>query len=117
MTEAQLHRQVADFLRVALGGCAFAFHIPNGGKRPRGEAGKLKGMLTIPGVPDLCITDGGRALFLELKSAKGSVSPAQKACHAALGRAGCPVAVCKTLDEVIATLTQWGVPLKLSQAA
>lgn len=116
MTEAQLHRAVSDFLSVALGGCAWFTTIPlGGGGRIRGAV--LRGRGVKPGTPDLLIVDGGRCCWLELKARRGRVSPEQVECHAALRRAGSAVAVCKSLDEVIATLNLWAVPLKLSKAA
>jgi len=116
MTEAQIHRQIADFFRVALGGSAFAFHPPMGGKRPKGEAGKLKGMLAVAGLPDFGVIDSGKIMWIEVKAPKGRVSPAQALCHQALRRAGAPVYVIRSLDEAIAALRQAGVPLRVAEA-
>src|SRR4051812_46260311 len=92
--EQMFHRQVADFLRVGLGGSAWFTCFPAGG------GGKLRGAILAslglkPGLPDLLVVDGGRALWIELKTAKGSVSPVQKQCHSELLRARSSVAVCR----------------------
>lgn len=60
----------------------FLFHAANGGKRPYGEAGKMKALGVRQGVPDLLLpmaspTKIWKGLALELKSKTGVVSPAQ----------------------------------------
>lgn len=116
MTEAQLHRQCADFLRVALGGSAWFTTIPlGGGGKIRGAI--LSGRGVQAGCPDILVIDGGRALWIELKSKRGRLSPDQVCCHALLRRAGAVVTVCRSLDEVIAFLTEAGVPLRIVREA
>ncbi|ABD72151.1 hypothetical protein Rfer_4465 (plasmid) [Rhodoferax ferrireducens T118] len=78
------------------------FHCPSGGKRPRGEAGKLKGMGTKPGVPDFLLPRRHRqwaGLAIELKSDTGRLSLDQKAWLDAFEQEGYLTAVCRTLDE------------------
>jgi len=56
-------------------------HAPNGGRRTRREASKLKLMGVLPGVPDtfLPLKSGEFCgLYIELKKAGGSPSPDQK---------------------------------------
>lgn len=111
--EQMLQRQIADFLRVGLGGSAWFTCFPaGGGGRLRGAI--LAGMGLKPGVPDLLIIDAGRALWIELKTPKGSVSPVQKECHSHLALARSTVAVCRSLEDVIAFLHREGVPLKVA---
>lgn len=110
--EYTFHCQVVQLLRLCLGGHALFFHIPNGGKRFLREAARLKAMGVMPGCPDIALLDGGQIFFIELKSAKGSVTEAQRECHKALGRAGSPVAVVRTPEELLATLKGWGIALK-----
>jgi hypothetical protein len=86
------------------------FHVPNGGKRPRGEAGKLKAMGTKTGVPDFllnrpCGRWGG--LALELKSAVGRLSADQKQWLDAFNEDGYLTGVGRTLDEFIALVMQY----------
>lgn len=65
----------------------------------------LKGTGLKSGVPDILIVHEGRLHGLELKSAKGVLSDAQKRTHEALRAAGCLVAVIRSLDELRALLT------------
>ncbi len=49
----------------------YLHHNPNGGKRPKGEAGKLKGMGTKPGIPDYTLfyrVNDAPGLHLEFKA-------------------------------------------------
>lgn len=61
----------------------YLFHPANGGKRPRGEAGKLKAMGVKTGVPDLMLpfpSPNGewRGLAMELKSPNGKMTEDQE---------------------------------------
>jgi hypothetical protein len=113
-SEASLHRQVTDYLSLCLGGSAWFTTFPaGGGGYMRGKILKSRGLKA--GVPDVLIIDGGRSLWVELKTRHGRLSPDQKATHAVLHRAGAIVSVCRTLEEVNAALTSWGVPLKPHQ--
>lgn len=58
------------------------FNIANGGKRDKKEAARLKLEGVRPGVPDLCLAiPNGKysALYIELKTDKGSLSDKQEA--------------------------------------
>jgi hypothetical protein len=60
------------------------------------------------GAADLCVMlPGGRVAWLELKTAVGRQSIAQKGFEAKCRRLDHPYAVARTLDEAIAALTQW----------
>ena len=50
--------------------------------------------------------------FLELKAAKGKLSPAQIECHAFLKELGFDVLVCKTIKDAVLFLVARGMPLK-----
>ena len=98
--EDRLQIAVARFLDVSLPEGAVWFAVPNGGSRNPIEAAKMKRMGTRPGIPDLCIIWRGRAIFIELKTAKGRVSPEQNHRMEMLTIAGAVVTVCRSLDEV-----------------
>ena len=115
--EEALHRQVAAFLRLVLADGAWFTHCPNGGARTPAEAGILKAMGVRAGTPDLLIVHAGRAIWIELKAARGAVSTRQAETMAAIRAAGCPVYVCRSLDDVIAALHEAGVPTRARAAA
>lgn len=101
--EQILQRQIAGYLGWALAEPAWFTSFPaGGGGEMRGMI--LKGTGLKSGVPDILIVHEGRLHGLELKSAKGVLSDAQKATHEALRRAGCLVAVIHSLDELRALL-------------
>ena len=90
---------------------ALLHHIPNGGKRGKAEAAKLKRMGVKPGVPDLHlpVAHGGFiGLWIEMKRADGGrVSSEQRAWLAALHAAGHCVAVCEGHEQAIAVLRDY----------
>lgn len=88
-------------------------HVPNGGKRPKGEAGKLKALGVKPGFPDLSIPlSSGRwkGLAVELKSPTGKLSPAQADWLEKLQDDGWLVGVCRTVDEAIEMMLAYAKP-------
>ena len=89
-------------------------HIPNGGKRPRKTAGLLKKMGQKAGMPDNLILWRGRPYWVELKARKGVLKDSQKDMIPRLEAAGSPVAVARTLSDIVACLTGWGIPLKMT---
>lgn len=112
ISEAALHKQVFDYLSWALPENAFAFHCPNGGSRDVREARNLKKLGVRAGFPDIGVLCNSAAVFFELKSEKGSLSAAQKQCIPLIERAGCPVYVCRSLNEVIVGLKEQDIPLR-----
>ena len=114
--EQALQRQVAQFLTLALDGNSWFSSMPlGGGGRLRGAI--LHGLGVKRGLPDVLVVNDGRAIWLELKAAKGRLSPGQQECHAALASARCTVAVVRSLDDVIEALQRAGVPLHAEIAA
>lgn len=83
------------------------FHIPNGGQRNSGEAGRLKAMGTVPGMPDLCLpvrTQKFGALYIELKKPGGKLSKAQEERIPRLREAGNDVQVCDSIEKAWANI-------------
>lgn len=90
-------------------------HIPNGGKRGKVEAARLKAAGVKAGMPDICLPvprNGYGALYIELKKPesksmgirKGTVSQKQREVISALQRSGNAVAVCYGAEEAIKTI-------------
>lgn len=72
------------------------FAIPNGGKRDKVTAKRLKDEGVRPGIPDLMLArpcGGKNGLFLEMKTVSGRPSEAQEAAHLALRTNGYAVAM------------------------
>ncbi len=117
MTEAQLHRAVADFLRISLMLPTIWTSLDAGaGKMSRFAAGDRKARGVQKGWPDILILNPGDhytfVLGLELKSAKGRQSPEQRAMAVSFRAVGGHYAVCLSIDEVVAELRAIGIPLR-----
>lgn len=123
LTEAQLHRAVASFLRVALKSPTTWTTIPaGGGGRIRGA--QLKAMGLQPGWPDLIVLHpaghshrGATVVGLELKTDKGRPSKAQQAMDSQFFCAGAYYYVARSVDEVEGFLRGVGIPLHARIAA
>ena len=120
--ELKLHFAVAAYLRHALPPEVVAWHTPNGELRDPRTAAKLKGMLVVPGVPDFTLVlPNGQTAFIELKAGDGQLSPEQIEFRQRVVALRCGYAVCRSLDEVEATLARWlskfGLTLKGRLAA
>lgn len=114
-SEEQIHRTCADWV--------FAheerypvlqrlMHVPNGGARSKGEAGKLKAMGVRPGVSDwICpFPSPNRAykgLAIELKSRTGTVSKDQRAFLDDAHAAGWLTGVARSFEDFLELMTHW----------
>lgn len=90
-------------------------HIPNGGKRSKGEGGKLKAMGVRKGLMDFLLPRkhrGWQGLAIELKSADGRLTTEQRDWLDALASDGYLTAECRTVEEFQATVQRFlnGVP-------
>lgn len=86
------------------------FHIPNGGSRNKAEAAHLKRQGVKAGAPDLMLPvarGGFHGLFIEMKAAKGRLSPFQAEWIAALRGEGYRAAVCYGFGEARDTLVRY----------
>lgn len=75
---------------------------------------KLKKMGLRAGAPDNLIVYGGSSYFFELKSRYGSLKDSQKEVIPKIEKAGCPVAIARTLEDIEWYLTSWGIPLNVT---
>jgi hypothetical protein len=110
--EADLQRAVVTALRFALPKGAIIHHCANevteAGPRGAKRQAILTGMGIHPGFADLMILCEGRVLFLELKSVKGRLSPAQKAFRDAMTAQGFGWALARSLDDALGALADHG---------
>lgn len=93
------------------------YAIPNGGKRGKAAAGKMKAEGQRAGMPDLCLPVallGYHALYIEVKTPKGRASPIQKEVIERLRNQGNAVAVVRSLEAFIILVDTYldGVELK-----
>ena len=116
--EADLQRAVVTALRFALPKGAIIHHCANevteAGPRGAKRQAILTGMGIHPGFSDLMILCEGRVLFLELKSVKGRLSPAQKAFRDAMKAQGFGWALVRSLDDALGALADHGHTTRLA---
>jgi len=113
-SEAQAHRSILAFLRLALPG-AIIHHSANevalSGKDVARAIGKAKSLGMLPGFPDIIILPFAHIgpLFFEVKGPKGRLSPSQADVLGRLDGLGYRCAVVRSIDDVQARLSEWGV--------
>lgn len=123
--EDGLQKFTVELLRFNAAPGVIFFHCPNGASTSPRTGARMKQMGLLPGVADMVIVrPGGLVYFLELKAAKGSLSPAQRAFRDACEANGVPYAVAASPEKVEAVLRGWGLlrdvarmPARLSRAA
>ena len=106
----------AEFAKHKYPQLKFLFAIPNGGSRHIAEAVNLKKSGTKSGVPDMCLpVKRGEygALYIEMKSDKGKVSPFQSDWLKYLNENGYKAVVCRSSGEAIDTITKYLKGLEL----
>ena len=83
---------------------------------PRGAKRQaiLVGMGVHPCFADLVILCDGRVLFLELKSLKGRLSPAQEAFRDAMKAQGFGWALVQSLDDALGALADHGLTTRVA---
>jgi hypothetical protein len=114
--EADLDLAVRRYLPLALPGCVVN-HSPGEGLRSKQARIALSRSGYCAGWPDLEVFWRSRVFLIELKSARGVLSDAQRETHRRLEYQGFPVLMCRTPEGVECALRELGVPLKASVAA
>jgi len=116
--EADLQRAVVVALRFALPKGAIIHHCVNevteAGPRGAKRQAILVGMGVHSGFTDLVILCDGRMLFLELKSLKGKLSPAQEAFRDAVLAQGFGWALVRSLDDALGALADHGFTSRIA---
>jgi hypothetical protein len=87
------------------------YHVPNGGKRGKAEAGRFKAEGVKSGVPDICLPvprGGYHGLYVELKRRKsGKMSPAQDRWIIELVKQGYHTAICNGWEEAAQVILEY----------
>lgn len=86
------------------------YHVPNGGKRDKATAAKLKGQGVKPGVPDLALPVakcGYHGLFIELKVGRNKTTALQDRWLENLREQGYYTKVCYGWEEARDTLVEY----------
>lgn len=106
-SEEELQRAIMGMIAAEAQPGVVVFHVPNGGKRGKADAGRLKGMGTLAGIPDLIAIVDGRAHGLEIKTEVGRMSRAQKDIAGRLRRAGAEYEIARSIAGARLVLRRW----------
>lgn len=106
--EDDLQKNVIDFIRLQYPSI-LAFHVPNGGKRNKWEAVRLKRQGVLAGVSDILLYWNGGFGAIELKVNQLIPSKTQEQFGKKLQSFGGRFALCNGIDSVQKTLKEWGV--------
>jgi len=116
--EADLQRAVVVALRFALPKGAIIHHCVNEVTEPGTRGAKrqaiLVGMGVHAGFADLIVLCQGRVLFLELKSLKGRLTPAQEEFRDAVLAQGFGWALVRSLDDALGALADHGFTSRIA---
>jgi hypothetical protein len=115
--EAQIQKAVCEHFELFKAPNAELIPIPNGGKRSRVEAARMKGWGCRAGAPDLIFAHEGKGYALELKAPGGRLSAEQRQVLNALHAAKWSVSVATGIDEALNVLGSWGLLRTQRQAA
>jgi hypothetical protein len=119
--EADLQRAVVQALRVVLPRTAIIHHCANEVTEPGPRGAKRQAILVSMGVhggfADLMVICAGRILFLELKSLKGTLRPAQEVFRDAVMAQGFGWALVRSLDDAMGALTDHGFTTRIAPPA
>jgi hypothetical protein len=114
LSESAIQTQIRSYLDAL---SIDAVHVPNGsvlagdGRARAIQSNALKKAGVLPGFADLILFDRRvrRVGFLEVKAAKGRVSPAQEQFgKLATGVWGLPYAVVRSVEDTQSVLNEWG---------
>lgn len=99
-TEAQIQRAIVDYLQWK----GYCLSITDRSRVWDARGRVRASRISMAGYPDLSLVIKGKAVFLEVKSAKGRLSPEQVRCHETLREHGATVFVVRGVDETIQCL-------------
>lgn len=116
-SERIIHTAIVDYLNAVLPESHLVAHLYNNPRSAAaGAMAKRMGMLA--GIPDLMIIRPlGRVMFIEIKSHKGRLSPAQIAFRLFCKQWGIPHKVCRCIGDARDFLEEWGIETREARAA
>ena len=118
--EADAQRAIVSALRIALPRDAIVHHCANevteGGPRGAKRQAILVGMGVHAGFADLLVMSEGRVLFLEVKSTKGRLRPAQDAFRDTVLAQGFGWALVRSVDDALGALADHGFTSRVRPA-
>lgn len=89
---------------------AFLHHIPNGGKRDKREAARLKRQGVKSGVPDVFLpypNSEYAGLYIEMKTETGRPTENQKKWNEFLNSAGYKAVICRSFEQARETIVEY----------
>lgn len=112
--EEAVHVAIKEWLELVLP-TAIVIHVPNN-PRSATSGARLKRMGMIAGWPDLTVMlpEGARTFCLEVKAAKGALSPKQRAVHDLLTAKRIPVGVVRSIEEARSFIAGIGITTRES---
>lgn len=120
--EGDLQRDIVELLRTVLPPEFIVHHSKNevsgGDDRARLQQAIAQAMGVHPGFTDLIVIGPERRiLFLEVKTLRGRLSPAQERFRDAVQSFGFPWAAVRSLDDVLIALERVSFPTRISRRA
>ena len=103
--EDRIQKSIVEYVRAVLPD-AICFAVPNGGARSKATGAVLKATGVLAGVSDLCILPSlpiPLALFAEIKTPSGRVSPEQRAFGMNVQAKGHCFAVWRSIEDARST--------------
>ena len=111
--EHDVQRAIVSLLRAVIPAPAVVHHANNsvgmGGRRAVVQGGILKALGVHAGFADLIVLAQGRAVFLEVKSGTGSLSPAQRIFRDAVQEMGFAWALVRSVEDALAAVEAAGI--------
>lgn len=108
-SEAKIQAGIVAYIR-AVAPDVLVFHPANGGLRTKAEAALLKWVGVVAGIPDLVIiAKGGKAMMLEVKTAKTKLSESQVTMFDLLDELEVPHRIVRSIDDAREALADFGV--------
>jgi hypothetical protein len=120
LSEAKIQEHAVELLRAYARHDIEWHHVPNGEKRDKRTAKRLKRMGVQPGVADLLLLISGGSYAVELKTETGRQSKAQAGFQERFERAGGKYFLARGMTETINTLSRIGafrIAIKITDAS